>query len=106
VNLDEFRECIFAEFGPDLHRATPASVNEFLARLDQREYEKGPRGPVELGDSALSYEGAIKEFLVEVLNRPAAQAVVPLWKFAFQLAFGVVEQHEVARLEQLGDPES
>ena len=101
MNLEELRERVFSEFGPDLRRASPATVNEFLARLQQEDFDGSVRGPIELEEGEPSYEGIIKQFLVGALTRPAAQAIVPLWVFAFQLAFAMVEQHEGERLQLL-----
>jgi len=101
MRVEEFRERVFAEFGSDMHRATPANVLEFLTRIDAEGYESGPL----VLDYALpySYESIIKDFLAEMLRAPSAESVVPLWKFACQLAFSMVEQHEIPRLEDLAD---
>ena len=101
MTLEELRERVFTEFGTDLRRATPATVNEFLAELDREEHETRSPGPIELGTGEASYEGAIKEFLVGLLNRPASQAIVPVWRFAFQLSCSMVEQHESTRLDRI-----
>lgn len=103
MRLDEFRERVFAEFGADLHRATPENVTVFLATMDWEEEANRHAGPVELHPGENSYERIIKDFLAAMLAESPSDAVVPLWKFACQLAFSMVEQHETARLPHLAE---
>jgi hypothetical protein len=103
VRIEELRERVLAEFGPDLSRATPASVTEFLTRLEAE--EGGENGCLEMGGYAGGYDRIIRTFLGRMLAAHPDDSVVPLWKFCLQLAFSMEEQHEAARLEPLfGDP--
>jgi hypothetical protein len=106
MTLKRFRELVFAEFGPDLAKATPANVNEFFARLEQEDFRLTSPGVLDLDEPTASYEGIIKGFLADSLRQEPAAAVLHLWKFACQLAFGMVEQHEIRRLERLSGPDS
>ncbi|GIV10926.1 MAG: hypothetical protein KatS3mg020_0417 [Fimbriimonadales bacterium] len=100
MRLDEFKQRIEAEFGPNLKNATPANVREFLDRLQQEAWDNQRRHsdryemPIE---NARTYEEVMKEFFVDVLNLPAEKAVMLLWTLALDLTFAAIE-HQYAEV--------
>ncbi|GMV36967.1 MAG: hypothetical protein AMXMBFR61_14750 [Fimbriimonadales bacterium] len=104
MRLEVFRDRVFAEFGRDLGRATPANVMEFLAKLEQEEFSEAHPGRVDLSEPTASYESIIKGFLARMLQLPESESVVPLWTFACQLAFAMVGEYDEGRLPRLDPP--
>ncbi|MEP0766760.1 MAG: hypothetical protein HRF45_09510 [Fimbriimonadia bacterium] len=104
MRLHQFRDKVFAEFGQDLGRATPANVVEFLAKLEQEEFGAANPGRLDLDEPTASYESIIKDFLARMLQLPESESVVPLWTFACQLAFAMVGEYEEGRLPRLDPP--
>ncbi|MCS6919213.1 MAG: hypothetical protein NZM28_05545 [Fimbriimonadales bacterium] len=104
MRLDEFKQRIEAEFGPNLKNATPANVREFLDRLqqeaweDQRRHSERYEMPIE---NARTYEEVMKEFFVDVLDLPAEKAVMLLWTLALDLTFAAIEHQYSEVLDPL-----
>jgi len=105
MRLQDFRDRVFAEFGQDLGRATPANVVEFLAKLEQEEFGETHLGRVDLVEPTASYETIIKGFLAKMLQLPESESVIPLWIFASQLAFAMLGEYDEGRLPRLDPPE-
>ncbi len=100
VELAEFREQVKREFGPRLERATPASVREFLDRMQVRLQEESGSGPPYTLDEdgrARSYEEIVSEFFARALDYPSDQAVVILWLFALEQHFAMLEEDYARR---------
>lgn len=95
LTLEEFRELVRREFGPRLERATPASVREFLDRLQVRMHrESGEGDPYILdgADRARSFEEIVAEFFSRVLDYPPEQAAIMLWLLAFEQHFATLQE--------------
>jgi hypothetical protein len=95
LTLDEFRELVRKEFGPQLERATPASVREFLDRLQVRLHRESGEGPpytLDADDRARSFEEIVADFFSRVLDYPPDQAVIMLWLLAFEQHFATLEE--------------
>lgn len=109
LTIDEFRELVRAELGPHLERATPASVREFLDKLQLRMHEESGEGsPYTLdGDEGpLSYEEIVIQFFSRVLDYRPEQAFIMLWLLAFEQHFGILEEDYSRRsLSLFGDGE-
>jgi len=106
LELSEFRELVRKEFGPRLERATPASVREFLDRMQTRLHEESGEGsPYVLDEDgqARSYEEIVSEFFSRALDYPADQAVVILWLFAFEQHFAMLEEDYARRFVTIFD---
>ena len=111
LTVAEFRELVRREFGPRLERATPASVREFLDRLQLRLHkESGERPPYVLDreDSAGSYEEIVAEFFSRLLDYDSPeQAFILLWLLAFEQHFAMLEEDYSRRsLSLFGEGES
>jgi hypothetical protein len=87
MTLDEFRERVRQQFGPNMERTTPQNVREFLDQMQQDLDETPPGGPFELAEGESSYEGILRTFFSEILAAPRDQAVIQLWMLALELAF-------------------
>jgi hypothetical protein len=110
VTVAQLRELVRQEFGERLERATPASVRDFLDRLQVRLHEESGEGPpylVEGEDTARSYEEIVSEFFSRVLDYDQEKAVVLLWLLAFEQHFSMMEEDYLQRsLMLFGDGES
>jgi hypothetical protein len=110
MNLDEFRAIVRREFGERLERATPATVNEFMAKMQETLFSGiGTRQPLELNETASSWEQVVTEFFAKVLDAPPdqlEQALIILWLLGVQMHFARVEE-DLAMLFSplLGEPE-
>ncbi len=103
MTLSEFRERVEAFFGPNLSRATPANVREFVDSM-YAELWKGalPRGgPIEISETATSFEEIVKDFFARIFDYPPEQAVIVLWLMALDLCFAAIEQGEEERFAPL-----
>jgi hypothetical protein len=94
VRLPEFREEVHREFGDHLERATPALVRNFLTRMQaQISRLPEPGEPIELQETATSYNEVITDFLsrnLEVAVEDPDQALIMLWLLALELYFALV----------------
>src|SRR3569833_2221368 len=101
-----------SEFGRDLQYMTPANVREFLDRVQPR-MEAGnhvPNHRIHLNEPEQTYEGIVRDFLVQVLDMPADQAVIRLWLYSLELTIASVSEVEAEKFRALfaqiasGDP--
>jgi hypothetical protein len=102
MGLDEFRGRVRAAFGDDLHRASPATVREFLDGLHSGT-PLTTRGDarIVIDETAKSYEEVMRTFFVRVLDLPAEEAVRMLWAVAFDLSYAVIESQDAERIGHL-----
>ena len=103
MELDEFRDKVRRAFGEDLHRASPATVRDFLDAL-QSDAPLTPGGSerrIEIAESARSYEEVMRTFFLRVLDQPEPQAVQMLWAVAFDLSYALIESHDADRIGHL-----
>jgi hypothetical protein len=102
VTLPEFRLLVRREFGPDLHRMTPANVREFLDRVQGEVGASDPFGNrILLNEPERTYEGIIRDFFHQTLEAPTDEAVIRLWLYGLELAIASVTDVEEQRLEKL-----
>ena len=110
LTISQLRDLVRQEFGARLERATPASVREFLDRLQVRLHDDSAEGPpsvIEGEETARSYEEIVSEFFSRVLDYDPQKAVVLLWLLAFEQHFSMVEEDYIQRsLTLFGDGES
>ena len=102
MNLVDFKAQVRRAFGEDLHRASPATVRDFLDRL-QEDTHVGlvGDGPIHLDESAKSYEEVMRTFFAQVLDLPSEEAIMMLWAVAFDLSYAVIESHDAGRIGHL-----
>ena len=101
MELDEFRARVRATFGEDLHRASPASIRDFLDLL-ARESEAPTSGRrFVIDETAKSYEEVMRTFFCRVLELPRDQAVQQLWVVALELSYALIESQDAERLGSL-----
>ena len=102
MDLEEFRERVRRTFGEDLHRASPASVRDFLQELSSESSEP-PRshGRFEIEETAKSYEEVMRTFFSRVLEMPCDVAIFQLWTVALELSYALIESQDAERLESL-----
>ncbi|MCL5284092.1 MAG: hypothetical protein M1330_05240 [Armatimonadetes bacterium] len=100
MEIEEFRNAIRREFGPNLEHATPANVREFLDRLGEHSVRR-IRGRIELNESKSTYEEILKDFFDKVLDFPKDEAIILLWVLAFEWAFSNLELQLAERLDPL-----
>ena len=94
MTFDEFRRSVRDVFNDDLSRATPETVREFVARMQQSgkfTREKPLRLDEPLGD----YETIVRNFYSRVLHASADEAAIALWLATAEMAFGAVDNVEV-----------
>lgn len=104
MEVERFREQVRRAFGKDLHRASPATVREFLDRLQSEApllmtSEEERRFPID--ESARSYEEVMRTFFAQALDLPPEKAVPLLWAVAFDLSYAMIESHETDRIGHL-----
>ncbi|MCS6860083.1 MAG: hypothetical protein NZT92_07180 [Abditibacteriales bacterium] len=88
----EFKQRVVAEFGENLHRATPDGLLTFASRLQaELSAQPAPDKHFELNESAKSYEEVLRQFFARVLQYPPDEAATVLWLTAIELAFGGLE---------------
>ena len=103
MKLDEFREEVKGEFGDGLQRATPASVQDFLVRMQSRLFADAGRGEhaFELREpSAADYNEIVTQFFARVLRAKPEQieeAMMMLWLVGFELHFARLEEEYAER---------
>jgi hypothetical protein len=102
VKLEEFREEVRREFGDRLQRATPANVQDFLARMQSQLFldtGKGDQG-FELNETASDYNEIVTQFFARVLQAKPEQleeALMMLWLVGFELHFARLEEEYADR---------
>jgi hypothetical protein len=103
MELTEFRRRIRQTFGDDLHRASPASVRDFLDQLQEGGIPIPPEGEyrIRIDETARSYEEVMRTFFNRVLDMPPEKAVQMLWAVAFDLSYAVIESHDADRIGHL-----
>lgn len=105
MELDEFKEKIRRAFGDDLHRASPATVRDFLDRLQQEvhlaDLGEQRQNRIELRESAATYEEVMRTFFARVLDLPPDAANQMLWAVAFDLCYALIELHDADRIGHL-----
>jgi hypothetical protein len=104
MKVEEFREKVRRAFGDDLHRASPATVRDFLDRVHDDvplpiSIDGEHRIPID--ESANSYEEVMRTFFNRVLDLPPEQAVQMLWVVAFDLSYAIIESHDADRIGHL-----
>ncbi len=105
MELDDFRQRVKRTFGDDLHRASPASVREFLDQL-HAEMPLPTGGGIGssriiIDETAKSYEEVMRTFFVRVLDMPSTDAIFLLWAVALDLSYAVIESHDAERIGSL-----
>lgn len=102
MRLEEFRERVFGEFGPQLERATPENVRLFLAALDLEGLSRTSYRSLDLdAQESVTLEGAIRSYFAKVLYEDPEAAVVVLWSLAFELFFSIIEVDAQERFRKL-----
>lgn len=100
LTVAELRELVRKEFGERLERATPATVRDFLDRLQVQMHEESGEGSpyvIEEDQGARSYEEIIADFFSRVLDYAPEKAVILLWLLAFEQHFTTIEEDYVQR---------
>jgi hypothetical protein len=101
VRLSEFQDEVRREFGDRLERATPANVHNFLSRMQARlGHAPEPGEPIELNETATSYNEVITDFLshnLDLAARDPEQAVIVLWLMTLELYFARVQDEYADR---------
>ena len=100
MTIAEFRELVRQEFGPELERATPANVREFLDRMQVRLHEESGEGPtyaVDSDEESRSYEEIVTDFFSRALDYPPDQAFIMLWLLGFEQHFAMLEEDYARR---------
>ena len=102
MEIEDFREKVRRAFGEDLHRASPATVRDFLDDLHQNVplTERNDRR-IEIKESAKSYEEVMRTFFARMLETPESQAVPMLWAVAFDLCYALIETHDADKIGHL-----
>jgi len=100
LTVSQLRDLVRQEFGEHLERATPASVRDFLDRLQLQLHEDSGEGPpyiIEGEECARSYEEVVGEFFSQVLDYDRDKAVILLWLLAFEQHFAMIEEDYAQR---------
>lgn len=110
MDIEDFRDKVKRAFGDDLHRASPATVRDFLDNLqpdvpltfgDENSSTPSPFQGYKIDETARSYEEVMRTFFVRVLDLPAEQAMQMLWAVSFDLAYAIIESHDADRIGHL-----
>ena len=101
MDLEKFRERVQRTFGEDLHRASPASVRDFLDELSLEGKSPTPGGRFEIEETAKSYEEVMRTFFCRILEQPCDQAIFQLWTVALELSYALIESQDADRLGTL-----
>ncbi len=99
--LHSFRIAVRKHFGKHLEKATPANVREFMDRYQEDTFQSSVSKRIEINEAKTTYEEILKDFFVQVLERPSDEALIMLWTLAFDLSFFNIEQHAAQRLHSL-----
>lgn len=88
MTLSELKQRAIAEFGPQFERATPESVQLFVARIHEELSPRLRRGAFTVTeDIADSYVDILRSFFRSALDMPPEDAAVLLWLTAFEWMF-------------------
>lgn len=103
MRLEDFKEKVRDAFGDDLHRASPATVREFLDRLQEAVHlaHREPLQRFELDESARSYEEVMRSFFAHVLDQPSDDALMMLWTVALDLSYAIIESRDAVLIGHL-----
>ena len=101
MELKDFKTKVRREFGEDLHKASPATVRDFLDQLQEDVPISRRAGRIELNESAKSYEEVMRTFFARVLDLPSEEAIQMLWAVAFDLSYAIIESHDADRIGSL-----
>ena len=95
MNLEEFREMVYAELGPSLEKATYENVRLLLDRVQAIFYPPvRVEGHLVLGEErAADFETIVLEFFADSLRFPVEEAVIALWIFALETWFSYMEDY-------------
>ena len=104
MELATFRQRVRNTFGDDLHRASPASIREFLDTLNAEGIDPTPGGRIVVEESAQTYEEVMRTFLLRMLEMPSDRAVVHLWKACAEFTYAVVAANEADENHRLARP--
>lgn len=99
--LERFRALVQKEFGKNLEKATPANVRDFMLLCQQSLLGSPSLERLELNESKTTYEEILKDFFLQVLERPTEEALITLWLMAFELSFYQIEQHTSEQFQAL-----
>ncbi|NIR01455.1 MAG: hypothetical protein GTN78_14865 [Gemmatimonadales bacterium] len=100
LTVGELRELVREEFGEHLERATPATVRDFLDRLQVRLHDESGEGSpyvIEEEQRERSYEEIVADFFSRVLDYEPEKGVILLWLLAFEQHFSMIEEDYVQR---------
>ncbi len=101
MELGEFRARVRATFGEDLHRASPASIRDFLDTLAEESSPHGSGQRFVIDERARSYEEVMRTFFCDVLELPQGEAIQQLWVVALELSYALIASQDAERLESL-----
>lgn len=103
MRLEDFKEKVRLAFGEDLHRASPATVREFLDCLHEDFHiaHREPADRFELDESARSYEEVMRSFFARVLDLPSDEAIMMLWTVALDLSYAVIASRDALLIGHL-----
>ena len=99
--LERFRAAVHREFGPELEKATPSNVRDFMSRYQEDCFQETMRVRIELNETKTTYEEILKDFFNRTLSSPSEEALIMLWTLAFEMSFFNIEQHAAERLQSL-----
>lgn len=100
LTVAELRDLVKQEFGERLERATPATVRDFLDRLQVQMHEDSGEGApyvIDSEENTRSYEEIVADFFSRVLEYTPEKAVVLLWLLSFEQHFSMLEEDYVQR---------
>ena len=100
MDIEQFKNAVRQEFGPNLEHATPANVREFLDKM-QIDAHEGGRPRIVLNETKTTYEAILRDFFARVLDFPRDDALILLWTLAFELSFTTLEHHLADQLDPL-----
>lgn len=101
MELETFRNRVRQTFGDDLHRASPASMRDFLDQLTVDAPVRRVDNRIVLDENARTYEEVMRTFLSRAIDLPPEEAVVQLWSACAELTYAVIASHEADRLDPL-----
>jgi hypothetical protein len=101
MEIGEFRARVRQTFGEDLHRASPASVRDFLDTLTEESAAPIAGRRFVIDETAKTYEEVMRTFFCRVLELPQDQAVLQLWVVALELSYALIESQDAERLGSL-----
>lgn len=106
MSVKEFQDKVRKAFGEDLHRASPATVRDFLDELSSEtpiplSPTKNSDGRIVIDESARSYEEVMRTFFLRVLTLPEEEAIRMLWVVAFDLSYAIIESQDTDRIGHL-----